>query len=96
MGMRGDRYNVKITVVWVAVLVACIFEIYFYTWFTVQCRRLKLEIGRLEKQEISLTAEKKDLRIEIVRLKSPARITGIARDELGMIIPGTDQVMEIP
>lgn len=94
--MRGDRYNVKITIAWVAVLVACTLEIYFYTWFTVQSRRLKLDIGRLEKQENSLAAEKKELRIEIVRLKSPARIIGIARDELGMVIPGTDQVMVIP
>jgi cell division protein FtsL len=94
--MRGDRHSVRITVTWVAVLFVCFIEICFYIWFTVQCTRLKLEIGRLEKQESNLVAEKKELRIEIVRLKSPARITGIAREELGMVIPETDQVMVIP
>jgi cell division protein FtsL len=98
--MRGksgrDRYSVKLTVAWVTVLIVCLLEIYFYTWFTVQYTRLQLDIGQQKKLESSLAAEKKELRIEIVRLKSPARITGIAREQLGMVIPETDQVMVIP
>ena len=93
---RRDRYNVKITAAWVAVLMVCITEIVFYTWCSVQCLDLKSEIGRQEEIEKNLEAEKKKLRIEIARLKSPARIIGIAREKLDMVIPETDQVIVIP
>ena len=93
---RRDRYLVKITAVWVVVLMTCIVEIFFYTWCSVQCTRLRYEIGRQEKLTEKLEAEQKELRIEIARLKSPARIIGIARDKLGMVIPETDQVIVIP
>ena len=93
---RRDRYTVKITAVWVVVVVACIVEIFFYTWCSVQCTRLRYEIGRQEKTATRLEAEKKELRIEMARLKSPARITRIARDRLGMVVPETDQVIIVP
>lgn len=93
---RRDRYIVKITSVWVAVLMTCTAEIFFYTWCSVQCTRLRYEIGRQEKTAIRLGAEKKELRIEMARLKSPARIIGIARERLDMVIPETGQVIIIP
>ncbi len=93
---RQDNDNVKFTVAGVLVLLVCITEIFFYTWCSVQCLRLKSEIGRQEEIAVDLEAEKKKLRIEMARLKSPARIIGIARDKLGMVMPETDQVIVIP
>lgn len=93
---RRDRYSAKITAAWVAVLMTCIIEIFFYTWCSLQCTRLKCEIGEQEKTAVSLGVEKKNLRIEMARLKSPARITGIAREQLGMVIPEMGQVIIIP
>ena len=93
---RKDRYNVRITAAWVELVVICITEVFFYTWCSVQCLRLKHEIERQEEIAIGLEAEKKKLRIEMVRLKSPARIIGIAREKLGMVIPESDQVIVIP
>lgn len=93
---RRERYLVKITAVWVAVLLTCIVEIVFYTWCTVQCTRLKYEIGRQEKSAAGLAAENKALRIEMARLKSPARIMRIAREKLGMVVPETKQVIVVP
>ncbi len=93
---RHDRYIVRVTAVWVAVVMACIVEIFFYTWCSVQCTRFRYEIGRQEKTTEKLEAEKKELRIEMAMLKSPARIMGIARDRLGMVVPKTDQVIIVP
>ena len=93
---RRDRYSVKTTAVWVTILITCIVEIYFYTWCGVQCMRLKREIGRQEEIANRLEGEKKGLRIEMARLKSPARIMKIAREQLGMVIPDSDQVIFIP
>lgn len=78
------------------VVMACIVEIFLYTWCSVQCTSLRYEIGRQEKTADRLEAEKKELRIEMARLKSPARIMGIARDKLGMVVPETDQVIVVP
>lgn len=98
MGKRSgrDRYSVKTTAAWVVMLLVCITEIFFYTWCSVQCTRLRYEIGRQEQRAITLAAERKELRIEMARLKSPAIIVGIAREKLGLVIPETDQIIIIP
>jgi len=93
---RRDRYSAKVTAALVVVLITCLVEIFFYTWCSVQCMRLNREIGRQEDVAIGLEAERKKLRIEMARLKSPARIIGIAKEKLGMVIPETDQVIIIP
>ena len=45
---RRERYSARITAVWVAIMITCLVEIYFYTWCGVQCMRLKGEIGQQE------------------------------------------------
>lgn len=98
MNRRGRRgqYDVKVTSVWMAVLITCLLEVFLYTWCSVQCTRQRYELGRQEKRAADLAAEKKALRIEIARLKTPARIMGIAREKLGMVMPETNQVIIIP
>lgn len=93
---RRDRYNIKLMAVGLLVVVVSIVEIYSYTWCTVQCTRLRYEIGRQEKMAVTLAAEEKNLRIELARLKSPARIIEIARERLGMVIPESGQVIIVP
>jgi len=41
-------------------------------------------------------ALQKNLKIEIARLKSPKRITKIATQQLGLIMPKSEQVVIIP
>ncbi len=91
-----ERYNAKTTAALVAMMMVCIIEIFFYTWCSVQCRCLKYEIGRQERIAAGFDAEQKELRIKLAGLKSPARIIGIARDQLGMVFPATDQIIIIP
>lgn len=82
--------------VWMVVLIVFFAEIFLYAWCRVHCVGLRYEIGRAEKKAAALESQKKDLRIQMAELRSPARIMAVAEEELGMTMPRTDQIVVIP
>jgi len=77
-------------------MVLFISELYIYTWCRVQCVKTGYEISKETDKNIKLMALQKNLKIEIARLKSPKRITKIATQQLGLIMPKSEQVVIIP
>ena len=67
-----------------------------YTWCRVQCVRMGYEIAREKNQQRDFLILQKNLKIERTRLKSPERIIKIAKEQLGLTIPSSEQVMVIP
>lgn len=71
-------------------------EFFFKTWCGVQCIRTGYEISdALHKQE-RLTNIQKNLKIELVHLKSPEVLMKVAKEKLDLSIPGPEQVIVIP
>jgi cell division protein FtsL len=90
------RVDPKI-LVWGGVLLGLfIAELFLYTWVRVQCVRVGYEIGALNKEQRNLTELQDNLRVELARLKSPQRITKIAREKLGLTLPAPKQMMVMP
>ena len=58
----------------------------------VQQVRLSYRLDGLRAARVELEENKNRLRVELATLKSLARIEGVARGELGMVVPGRDQV----
>ncbi len=92
---RLRPYSAKSTAVWLLVLLIFVGEFFFYTWCRVQCVRLRYDINTEKETATILAAEAKDLKIEIARLGSPARIMAIAKQK-GLVMPTTDQIVILP
>ncbi|MDY6905300.1 MAG: cell division protein FtsL [Thermodesulfobacteriota bacterium] len=86
----------KVIGIWIVIMLVFIGEVFFYAWCRVQCVRLQYDIGRQTARAEALAATQKDLRIEQARLKSPARIMTIAKRELGLVMPGSEQIVVVP
>lgn len=78
------------------VLALFIGELFLYTWSRVQCTRTGYEIAQENKNYQKMRLMQKKLRIELARLKSPERITKIAEEKLGLVMPSAEQTIIIP
>ncbi|MCU0540108.1 MAG: cell division protein FtsL [Desulfobacterales bacterium] len=80
---------------WLSILLVFIAELLVTTWVRVQCNNLGYEIAALNGETQRLVELQDNLRVELARLKSPQRITRIAR-EMGLTMPAPAQVMVLP
>jgi cell division protein FtsL len=71
-------------------------ELLIYTWCRVQYVQVGYQITKETARQQQLLALRDKLRIEHARLKSPQRIAKIAKEQLGLITPNPDQVVELP
>ncbi|MBT3311402.1 MAG: hypothetical protein HN737_01295 [Desulfobacterales bacterium] len=85
----------KMTLIWIVFIAVFISELFFNTWCRVQYVRVGYEISQEAERRERITTLQKNLRIELARLKSPDRISKIAKEELGLIIPDPDQIVII-
>ena len=93
---RRKKRNLKQIGLWGLLMVIFIAELLLYTWCRVQCTRLGYEITRateLQQQRLRL---QNSLKIEMARLKSPARIASYARKRLGLKMPAPEQTVVLP
>lgn len=90
------RINFRLTGTWMIFLLIFISQLLFYTWCRVQCIRIGYEIAREAENYQQLQAIQNRMKIELERLRSPERISGIARKQLGLISPEPHQIIEIP
>ena len=90
------RRNPKMVAVWLLLLCVLIAELLVYTWVRVQCVRVGYEIAVLNRETLRLTELQDNFKVELARLKSPQRITKIAREKLGLTLPAPKQMMVLP
>jgi cell division protein FtsL len=88
--------NPRLIALWLSLLCVFVVELFGYTWVRVQCVRVGYETATLTKERQRLTELQDNLRVELARLKSPQRITKIAREKLGLTLPAPGQVMVMP
>jgi cell division protein FtsL len=94
--IRKNNGGVKITGIWIILMVVFISELFLYTWCRVNCIGVGYDISKETKKQQELIALQTNLKIELASLKSPERIAKIAKDQLGLIVPSKDQTITIP
>ena len=81
---------------WIVVLLIFVGELLAYTWCRVQYVNVGYELSRVTQKHAALLALQNGLKVELARLKSPARIEKIAKDQLGLVRPSAEQVITLP
>jgi cell division protein FtsL len=93
---RKKNGEVKKTGIWIIFMVVFISELFLYTWCRVNCIDVGYEISKETKKQDELIALQNNLKIELASLKSPERISKIAKDQLGLNTPTKSQTIIIP
>ena len=94
--IKNKKPGLKFTGLWTIIVVLFISELFIYTWCRIQCVKTGYEISKETDKNLKLITLQKNLKIEIARLKSPRRIAKIATQQLGLIMPKSEQVIIIP
>ena len=94
--VQNNARKLKLTGIWIILMLFFISELLFYTWCRVQCVGIGYEISNVTNHQKELTALKSNLKVELTSLKSPARITEIAINQLGLTMPKPKQMIIIP
>ncbi len=76
----------------ISMLLITVFSI-FHVWSRFRVVELNLQLGEATRKMKDLEQEQKRLRLEAESLKTPARIEAIAKQNLGMVLPGDQQVI---
>ncbi len=95
-GHREKTRNSGTLFLWGTFICLFIVSMLFYTWCRVQCVRVGYEITRETERHQYLMAMQNSLKVELARLKSPDRISGIARTRLKLSTPTREQMIVIP
>ena len=93
---QRKKRSAKYAVILLMMMGLFIGELLFYTWCRVQSVQVKYAISQETGRLQHLTTLRDNLRIELAHLKSPHRITTIAREQLGLIKPRSKQMITIP
>jgi cell division protein FtsL len=93
---KQKQRNPKVTAAFLCLMFVFIAELLFYTWCRVQSVRVKYEIAEQTSRAKQRSAMQDNLKIELARLKSPSRISKIAKTQLGLITPTSKQTILIP
>ena len=88
--------NKKFTGILIILMSFFIAELLFYTWCRVQNIRIGYEITQASARHQKLVTMQNNLRVETARLKSPERISRIAREQLGLTMPSPKQIIVLP
>jgi cell division protein FtsL len=62
-------------------------------WTNLETFRLGYQVDRLQKLKESLVERQRQLEMERARVSALARVEGVARERLGLVTPGRDQVV---
>ena len=64
----------------------------FYAWQHFECIQLRYQLEQLESRHTQAAELNQQLHLEVATLRSPARVDGIARQQLGLTVPVPGQV----
>lgn len=95
-GDAPKKQKTNLLGIWIVLLVLFISELLFYTWCRVQCTRLGYEMTKDLEANRKQTILQNSLVLELARLKSPERISTIARQQMKLEPPSHEQIMVLP
>lgn len=90
---KGKRHS--IIAMWVAFMVVLMAQLLVYTWCRVQYVRTGYEMTEATQENQHLMDLHRKLQVEEARLRSPKRITAIAKQR-GLVMPDSKQIVVIP
>jgi cell division protein FtsL len=93
---KKQTRNPKILAACLVFMGLFITELLFYTWCRVQSIQVRYEISELGANQEQMVRLQDNLKIELARLKSPQRISKIAKQQLGLVAPTSKQLILIP
>ena len=93
---KKKKRNPRILAAWLAFMGLFITELLFYTWSRVQCVQIRYEISDIAADQERLVRLQDNLKIELARLKAPRRISKIAKQQLGLVAPTSNQLIIVP
>ena len=64
-------------------------------WTNIETFRLGYQIERLQKQKEGLAERQRQLEMERARVSALARVESVARERLGLVTPGSEQVVYV-
>jgi cell division protein FtsL len=67
----------------------------FYAWQHFECIQLRYQLEQLESSRTQVAELNQQLHLEVATLRSPARVDGIARQQLGLTVPVPGQVAPV-
>ena len=88
--VRNQTLTMK--TIWLAIMLVFIAELFAYTWCRVQSVRVGYEIAAATRTYEQQRTIRKNLAIELARLKAPNRIEALGR-KLGLAPPATRQIV---
>jgi len=91
----SKKRNPMIGILWVIAVVVLMAELLVYTWCRVQYVQMGYVITEATQENLHLKELHSKLQIERARLRSPERITRMARQR-GLVMPDSKQVVVIP
>ena len=90
------KRNPRLIAAYLSLMVVFIAVLLFSAWCRDQSRKIDADIIK-QTQKAEQLAEMQDrLKIELARLKSPRRISKIAKNRLGLITPTPEQTIVLP
>jgi len=92
---KKTTQRLKTIGMWMIILSLFISELLIYTWARVQCVNVGYAINKTTRKNMELTAVKKNIQIELARLKSPERISKIAKERLRLTTPTPEQIIVV-
>ncbi|HUV77418.1 MAG TPA: cell division protein FtsL [Desulfobacterales bacterium] len=93
---REKTGDMKLTGIWIVFMTVFIAELFLYTWCRVNCIGVGYEISKETQKQHELVALETNFKIELASLKSPERISKIAKNQLGLVTPSQKQTIVIP
>jgi len=94
--IKKNPRKLKENGIWIILMFFFISELFLYTWSRVQCVGIGYEISKAANHRKEFVAMQNNLNLELVSLKSPARIAEIAKTRFGLKMPTSEQMIIIP
>jgi len=92
---KPSLFTPKWIIITLAFLSVFIIEFFLKTWCGMQCIRIGYEITSAINKQQNLINMEKNLKIELVHLKSPEVLEKVATERFGLTIPKPDQIVVI-
>ena len=92
MKATASRKGSNLSVIWLAVMLVFIAELFAYTWCRVQSIRVGYAIAAENRRYQHQAVIRKKLTVELAHMKSPKRIEMLGR-QLGLSVPSPGQIV---
>lgn len=93
--VKKRNRKLRATGIWIFLMSIFIAELFFYTWCRVQNVRVGYEISKKRDKRQNLLALQNNLEVELARLRSPERLSEIAKHRFNLTIPTSEQIIVI-